>query len=548
MTLAKGKLRRINGAYAFHQTDDYERESYNSSQNTLALWLVEKIRHRIKESYRYDLRFTIIPINGKIDKNLHDLRKRVFILRDIDYPEYFSSSQQIKARSDILTLPTSRNYNRVSPLNFGEYHAKSLMSMRRPPPMQPNNFNRFPIRFPDSHEVSSSPSKHVIHVRQKLPFEKNYLLDHRGGVHDINKQHDSEGVKSERNSFFTVPMIAVPQMSFIHIPYSIPLQFQVPISTNQRSLSMPHPKKLTQTENLGVNSIRVQKFSLPDQKNLKDNDKNNTKSPIKYSTILSESEDQNNDFRPIIPPSHYMRRDRATTTTTTSTTTTPISLIEKAIRIQKKNETRKLPKRLQTSTTESTLETTVKIFDIVATRPSLIDSQTTDRSVLKWYPKKQRIKFSSSSSPAVTTIQPTTVVETTPIMRNNSNNSSTRSLIFRGRNRFTLNLNREKNRTTTTEKSSALSSKWKAITSKNLLPTKVLQETTTKRVPNYATTIRENESTTPFPQTKVEVELVSANVEEVNSNSSNIDIFKAAEVDDDHISSTSTTILTTTLN
>jgi hypothetical protein len=486
------------------------------------------------------LRFTIIPINGKLNKNLQDLRKRVFILRDIDYPEFFNSplshvSQQIKMRSDIFAPPLMSNYNRVNPLNFGEYH-KNLMVMKRPIiQRQTNNFNRFPIRFPDSHEVSST--KQILHVRQK----KNYLLDHRGAAPDFNKPREAEVIKNERNAYYqpsiAVPMLAIPQMSVLHIPYTM---LQVPLSMNQRSLStFNNPQRITHTENIGVNSISVPKFSLPDQ-TIPDGNKTmrgEHKTEIKYSTKLSENMDSSNDdFRPIISPFQYMRKVRSTVPPQ-KITTTAITTTEKSIKTQRKNETRKL--RQFASSTESTLETTAKNYDIVVTRSSTIESQTTERPVLKWYPKKQRNRPNSPSPLITTTVLPTTM-ETTSVMRNNisNTNNSSRSLLFRGRNRFMLS-NREKNRTTATEKSTALSSKWKVITS-TVLPATALTIETTKLISNYPTTTRENESATPQPQNKVEV--ILANVQEVKSNSSNIDIFKAVEIENDALSTTAESI------
>lgn len=515
--LSKGKVLKINeDTIAFQQTNDYQVES--TTEDIIALYLVEKIRHHdLRHGYRYDLRFTIIPI-GKATKNLEGLRKRIFILRDIDYPEYFSAPQipnQISMRSDIFPV-SSHN------LNYGEYQRKL---MRRPVfHHNQKHQNRLPVRFPDSQEALPS---YMHPVRQKNPhiFYKSYQLDHRGAVPDLKKIHEESSI--------AVPMyLAVPQMSLIHtipmFPVPLPMSYN---NNNQRSLStfsgknnIIPPRKSFQNENHGENSNRVQKVILLDDRKLNESvaiTKHESKAPIKYSPKLSENMDQNNDFRPIVPPFQYMRRVRNRVTTTASPTTLKIILEE-----------------LPTSTITSVEKTTktqkkLKSYDILATRPSLthtsLTSNTTERvekPMLKWYPKKQRNRATASLIPT-TTLQPTNV-ETTPMIRNNS---STRSLFSRGRNRFMLsNVKKNRNETTTTEKS--LSSKWKAITitSTNLPTTESME--TTKLLPNYA--MRENESTTLKPQnnyTSNLVELTLANVEEVKSNSTNIDIYKATEID-----------------
>lgn len=511
MLISKGNFNKFSDeTYAFHQTtgSDNEKET-NDTKITLSLWMVEKIRHRTYKNsgLRYDLRFTIIPIDDKVKKselNLYDLRKRVFIMRDIDYPEYFSASKktlQIKVRSDVFSMPL--NYHRMSPkaLNFGEYQKSSLTF----PEKTQNYYNRFPVRFPDSRELMSSP-KHVFHMQHKKPQEI-YQLDHRAAAPDL-RFHEDLSVRKERNQFYqpslTIPMITVPQMSILHIPYTIPIHYQIPLSTNQRSLNtisknvFPPRKQISLTEenNIGVNSIRVQKFSLPDVTN---STKTDTILSPKYSQKINDSE-QNNDFKPIVPPVHYMSRTRER-----------IAPTKKVAPEKLKNETRKSSKRVYTSSTESTSVKT-KSYDIVATRPTINESP-----VLKWYPKKHRNKTLTATTPPP--------VETTPIIRNYS---STRSLLFRGRNRFLLSneLRREnffRNLTTATENpTTVLSSKWKAIT--------------TKLIPTYETSTRENENESTSPMAFVE--LIPANVEELKSNSSNLEIYKAIEVEKSFLNKT----------
>lgn len=71
-------------------------------ENVTALWMVERIRHRDSSEHRYDLKFTIIPINDndeikqQIDHNTLENRlrhqmKKSYVLRDSDYPRYFNN-------------------------------------------------------------------------------------------------------------------------------------------------------------------------------------------------------------------------------------------------------------------------------------------------------------------------------------------------------------------------------------------------------------------------------------------------------------------------
>lgn len=245
--------------------------------------------------YRYDLRFTIIPIDKilkKKERNLRDLRKRVFILRDIDYPEYFSSHlslKQLKMRLDNFLIPhTPMIFNRASSLNFGEYQKgpKPFSMMKH---HHHQNFNRFPIRFPDSQEVLPSP-KNVKHMTSEALHETHemYPLDHRGADFKRLYKELNLGNSYYQPAAITIPMIAVP---FYHFPYAFPMQFQVPNVASQRSQSTfsKNPAQIKATENQGVNSMRVQNFSPPDPK-INQNDyfsnKHETKVPIKYSPKL----------------------------------------------------------------------------------------------------------------------------------------------------------------------------------------------------------------------------------------------------------------------
>lgn len=285
--LAKGKLKKFaNESFLFEEIHDVcEYECQNDAEkyleNVNALWMVERIRHRDNaRGYRYDLRFTIVPIyneNGKsvsnnLEERLRNQLKKTFILRDTDYPKYFqhlAPKATVMRRSDQLDRsynaammnPNHINVHNIfgySPtpklyqvngdrLNTGEYYKKQF-SMPKPIPMNsfyiPNVNHRYPIRFPDSREsLKNSPYRlKPMKEEEKQEAAQNIanVVDHRGAV-DLNKQHQSvqnTNVHTQSkplpgrstNLFIPQPAIAVPiivpQMSLI--PSYLQLQVSTP--------------------------------------------------------------------------------------------------------------------------------------------------------------------------------------------------------------------------------------------------------------------------------------------------------------------------------
>lgn len=94
-------------------------------ENVTALWMVERIRHRDSNEHRFDMKFTIIPINDndeikqQIDHNTLENRlrhqmKKSYVLRDSDYPRYFNNR-----RTDLFNTGFTRTLsNLMNPNNM----------------------------------------------------------------------------------------------------------------------------------------------------------------------------------------------------------------------------------------------------------------------------------------------------------------------------------------------------------------------------------------------------------------------------------------------
>lgn len=210
-------------------------------------------------------------------------------------------------------------------------------------------------------------------------------------------------------------------------------------------------------------------------------------------------------------------------------------------------------------------------YDIVATRPS-ITKKTTEKPILKWLPKRHRNKtltnVITTPAPQKSSYHSSASIETSsqssihPTIK-----ASTHSQIFRGRNRFYSNNNHGKRNSTTstvTEKSTTpLSSNLNQNLSKQFkrklsLTTTLLPITTQSPINTQATTIIPTYSVTSFYETKEPItlqsystsvslqvdggdkvdttasyELLPASVETINSNSSNIKIYRASAIAED---------------
>jgi hypothetical protein len=299
--LAKGKLKTFpNNTYFFEEFNDVcEYECQNNAdkylENVIALWMVEKIRHRDKDfGYRFDLKFTIVPITNEMGNNelnrkksledrLRNQVKKTFILRDTDYPKYFQTfnPKALARRADSFdqrpnnlmqvynVMPNS--YSVPDRLNIGEFYKKPI---QKPPPSNgfyiPNINHRYPIRFPDSREGANSrhPSYNRFkYVRDEEKQEAHNVLnivDHRGAIdlsnksplshqpsqplQNLNPQTKPLPGRSTTGLYLSQPAIAfpliVPQMpmSILQVaPYTIPFQLQVSTpNSNQILYTAPH--------------------------------------------------------------------------------------------------------------------------------------------------------------------------------------------------------------------------------------------------------------------------------------------------------------------
>ncbi|KAG5673963.1 hypothetical protein PVAND_003959 [Polypedilum vanderplanki] len=293
--IAKGKLKKFeNDTLLFEEIHDVcEFECQNNAEkyleNVTALWMVERIRHRDNlREYRYDLRFTIVPIekNGpnrskNLEERLRNQLKKTYILRDTDYPKYFQHiAPKAIRRVDHLdrnmhtimhpnhfmhiSFPqTPKHYQSAERLNIGEYMKKPF-SMHKSPPMStyyiPNVNNRYPIRFPDSRETHKNNPYRVQPIREEEKQETAQsvlnTVDHRGAVElngkqkqiakNINAQNKPQPSSTPSNIFVPQPAIALPiivpqmPMGIVHVaPYTIPLHLQLSTPSNQILYSQP---------------------------------------------------------------------------------------------------------------------------------------------------------------------------------------------------------------------------------------------------------------------------------------------------------------------
>ncbi|KAL7019861.1 hypothetical protein ACKWTF_011277 [Chironomus riparius] len=303
--LAKGKLKKFtNETYLFEEIHDVcEYQCQNNAdkylENVTALWMVERIRHRDAErQYRYDLKFTIVPIfsgrnallkSNNLEERLRNILKKTFILRDTDYPKYFQQIvPKIARRADInRSMPSYVTPNhlmhhaysyshppKMHHLNMGEFMKKQAYVVPKQPSQNNyyvQNINRYPIRFPDSRENFSSLKSPP--YRAKLPIKEeeerqeahivNNVVDHRGAVDLSNKQtaqsfanfNSQQSHSNVNNSplkslparstglFMSQPAILLPQMpiSLFHVaPYTIPLHLQMSTPANQVLYAQQH--------------------------------------------------------------------------------------------------------------------------------------------------------------------------------------------------------------------------------------------------------------------------------------------------------------------
>jgi hypothetical protein len=143
--LAKGKLiQNANKTFSFEQMnekcdDKCQTNADKFLENVTALWMVERIRHRDRNEHRFDLKFTIVPINKDIENidhnnilehRLKNHMKKSYILRDSDYPKYFGNR-----RTDLFNINSGFSRSLSSLMNPNNM-LHTLLGLNISPPQQ----------------------------------------------------------------------------------------------------------------------------------------------------------------------------------------------------------------------------------------------------------------------------------------------------------------------------------------------------------------------------------------------------------------------------
>lgn len=205
-------------------------DEYLADRNVSGVWSVEKIRHRDEHrGHRFELKITIRPLKRNRSDAKRDpesgnglSKSRSFLIKDDDYPQYFTNGQQyaddISERTsnqriekrifnilyDNTEIPFHLNYGRSpnvplvyglgqnSHLNIGEYY------MGRPPVPAAASFHPRPLRFGvGSHPPNGLPNQippgslhhHYYLNKEEVPIYKASLFENG----NIFAQHGAHG-------------------------------------------------------------------------------------------------------------------------------------------------------------------------------------------------------------------------------------------------------------------------------------------------------------------------------------------------------------------
>jgi len=388
---------------------------------------------------------------------------------------------------------------------------------------------------------------------------------------------------------YTIPLhlqVSTPANQVLYAQQPDVTTFRYPNFHNSHQL-IPQFQYLQNKSNPFKESERIipqQSYSLPDP--VYHSTSTTTDKPIyptmytpKLSSYVTASSIQinsydNNDFQPIVAPFSSPKNKYDTKKIVFSSDE---KILSKTTKYQNRHATNNKERIKSTSTTTQATPSSSTIdfpqnyeqldyanYDIVATRPS-VTKRTTEKPILKWLPKRHRNKTLSNVTtlPAPTKSSFSASIETTsqssihPTIK-----ASTHSQIFRGRNRF-YNKRNSSTSTITTEKSTTLSSNLnhqnlsKQFKRKLSLTTTLLPITTQSPINAQTTTIFPTHSVTSFYETKEPItsqsystsvslqvdgdkvdttasyELVPASVETINSNSTNIKIYRASAISED---------------
>lgn len=197
ITLSNGKLEFIDGTH-FRITELYPNcrlhcmEATLDGNNVTAFWMIQKIRHRDEQrGYRYEIKITVNKMknnrfDGKraIDQNFSNSRS--FLIRDQDFPEYFSETATDQKSMDkrmfntaydraefpfyldyrtkfTPTYPSAATYDLGNNLNTGEYYTNRsppLVIQTKPSNDVQNQQNQDYIQAVNSHPIGKFDDVH----------------------------------------------------------------------------------------------------------------------------------------------------------------------------------------------------------------------------------------------------------------------------------------------------------------------------------------------------------------------------------------------------
>ncbi|XP_055855609.1 uncharacterized protein LOC129918885 [Episyrphus balteatus] len=201
ITMARGWVENSNG-YNFKEGTCEEL----CFDNALAVWRVQKIRHRDSQrAFRYEMKFSVTPLDkNSLLQNMHTANEQYiksFILKDDEYPKSFSTltrrsdsfenfSNERQAR--IVNYDSRKDFTHKPSLNIGEFFKQVpkasskvgyLSSSRNDLPTTYRPNYRVPFAKPEVYETPNKPKTVVTHH-----FHHHYFMNDG----EISSDHDQE--------------------------------------------------------------------------------------------------------------------------------------------------------------------------------------------------------------------------------------------------------------------------------------------------------------------------------------------------------------------
>jgi hypothetical protein len=189
-------------------------------------------------------------------------------------------------------------------------------------------------------------------------------------------------------------------------------------------------------------------------------------------------------------------------------------------------------------------------YKVVADRPKSPSAKTSEKPVLKWMPKKQRNKTKNFTSTTLATPTQNSFLPTMlPVETTTQQSLKSTTLIYRGRNRYnkrnsslsanvrvatispqTTKIARKKTASAVTISALSTPSPYPSSVFPAYITPQVTQEPITSQSFSTSVSLEVNGERIFSPTTTVGYELISAGVESIRTNNSNIKLFKASVV------------------